>query len=72
MATENFGDEVMGSALYPPFELPISVVTLLAFEDLGYQVELGEADLYGMQRGGLLAKPVAHPLYGKSLCPMPH
>lgn len=52
-----FGDELMISGWMPPYQAPLSDVTLSSMRDIGYEVNWNAADRYRIPRPA--AKPVA-------------
>ena len=54
--TSVFGDELMISGWMPPYQAPLSDVTLSSMRDIGYEVNWDAADRYRVPRPA--AKPV--------------
>ena len=55
--TSVFGDELMISGWMPPYQAPLSDITLSSMSDIGYEVNWNAADRYRVPRPA--AKPVA-------------
>ena len=62
-----FGTELMNPYLYINQSAPLSAVTIQSLADLGYQVDVSQADSYALPRAGLRARTGAPPQGAVSL-----